>query len=339
MKAEESKRFVIVSIFITVALVIMALGIFTLGGQQKRFGKSVEVKAIFDNVSGLKQGNNVWFSGVKIGTVKSIVLYNQSQVLVTMNIEEESQKYIRKDALARLGSESMIGNKMVEIVGGTMQVAAVTDNDVLRVETALSTDEILETFQENNKNLQAITTDFKAVSAQIAKGQGPVGKLISDSAMAQQFEAIMGNLERVSATTALASASLNQFTTRLNNKNGLVNTLLTDTTLFDELYTSAQKLQEATGSASKLAKNLEVTSQRFNEENNAIGLLFNDTTFARQMRGTMGNLEKSAETLNEDLEAIKNNFLLKGYFRRKAKREAKQADKERERLEREAQGK
>ncbi|RZA00868.1 MAG: MCE family protein, partial [Moraxellaceae bacterium] len=198
MKAEESKRLVIVSIFITIALVIMALGIFTLGGQQKRFGESVTIKAIFDNVSGLKQGNNVWFSGVKIGTVKSIELYNQSQVMVTMNIEEESHKYIRKDALARLGSESMIGNKMIEIVGGTMQMPVVSENDILRIETTLSTDEILETFQENNKNLQAITTDFKAISAQMVKGEGPVGKLISDSVMAAQFLAITANLERIS---------------------------------------------------------------------------------------------------------------------------------------------
>src|SRR5687767_8187332 len=223
MKTEESKRFVLVSIFITLAIAILVAGIFVLGGQQKRFVKSVKVYAVFNDVSGLKTGNNVWFSGVKIGTVKEIQLMGNKQVRVNMNIEEASQQFIRKDATVRLGSESLIGNKIIEVVGGTAQVPPVENNDRLHVEKTTDTDAIMATLQENNQNLVQITSDFKTVSRQLAQGKGTVGALLSDSAMAQKFDAIITNLHQTSVTTAKASSALAQFSGKLNQKNGLAN--------------------------------------------------------------------------------------------------------------------
>ncbi len=102
MQETETKRNVSVGIFIFIGLVIFIIGIFTLGGQQKSFVKSLRVNAVFNDIGGLKPGNNVWFSGVKIGTVKTIKFYGNSQVEVSMNIEQSAREYIRKDASAKL---------------------------------------------------------------------------------------------------------------------------------------------------------------------------------------------------------------------------------------------
>src|SRR5687768_9556780 len=122
MKAAENRRFVMVGIFVFLALIILITGILILGGQQSKFGKNVRIYAVFDNTHGLKRGNNIWFSGVKIGTVKEIKFSGISQVEVAMDIDADAQKYIRKDAKVRLGSESMIGNKIIEIFGGSPQI-------------------------------------------------------------------------------------------------------------------------------------------------------------------------------------------------------------------------
>ncbi len=61
-----------VGVFIFIGLAIFIAGIFTLGGQKKTFEKKIEVRALFTDVGGLQEGNNVWFSGVKVGTVKKI---------------------------------------------------------------------------------------------------------------------------------------------------------------------------------------------------------------------------------------------------------------------------
>src|SRR3954462_501696 len=115
MKSTKNSRAVIVGIFILLGIAILIITILTLGGQHKTFEKSVTIRAIFDDINGLQKGNNIWFSGVKIGTVKRISFFGSSQVAVDMSIEEASQQYIRKNAKARISSEGLIGNKIVVI--------------------------------------------------------------------------------------------------------------------------------------------------------------------------------------------------------------------------------
>jgi phospholipid/cholesterol/gamma-HCH transport system substrate-binding protein len=79
MSTDSTKRNVTVGVFVLLGIIIFVAGIFVLGGQQKRFTKSIKIIAVFSDVGGLKAGNNVWFSGVKIGTVKRISFYGAAQ--------------------------------------------------------------------------------------------------------------------------------------------------------------------------------------------------------------------------------------------------------------------
>ncbi|WP_242929242.1 MlaD family protein [Pontibacter vulgaris] len=327
MGSAENKRSVIVGIFVFIAIIIFVAAILTLGGQQKRFVQTVKVRAIFENVEGLKTGNNVWFSGVKIGTVKSITIAGQSQVEVELTIEEAAQKFIHKDAKARLASESLIGNQIIEILGGTPTAPQIQNGDLLQTEAGLNTDDMMATLQENNKNLQAITGDFKQLSAGLVNGKGTVGALLTDSTMATNFRTILAGLEKTSVNTARASAALSQFTAKMNTKDGLANQLLTDTAVFNQLQSSVAQLKQATTAASDITSNLKTTSAKLNSTDNAMGVLLNDEKFAGQLQRTMGNLETSTKKLDENMEAIKSNFLLKGYFKRQAVRDAKKAEK------------
>ena len=124
MSTATNKRSVIVGIFISIGIIIFLVGVFTLGGQQKTFSPSVTITALFDDVSGLQQGNNVWFSGVKIGTVKKISFFGNSQVKVLMHIDKKAQDFIRKDAKAKIGSDGLIGNKIIVVYGGTQTATA-----------------------------------------------------------------------------------------------------------------------------------------------------------------------------------------------------------------------
>jgi len=327
MSSTDNKRSVIVGIFVLLAIAIFVAGIFILGGQQNRFVKNVHVKAIFDDVAGLMPGNNVWFSGVKIGTVRSIDFYGKSQVAITMNIEEKAQKYIRKDAKARISSESLIGNKIIVLFGGSTNAPAVVEGDLLEAENPLDTDDMMEKLQENNRNLVGITGDIKVLSDRLVKGEGTMGAILGDSVMADNFRSIVQNLQKASSTTVRASGALAQFTNKLNNQEGLANQLLTDTAAFSQLKRSMAELERTTATATEIANNLKQTSQKINNNNSAVGVLINDETFANQLKQTMSNLESSTSELGETMEAVQNNFLLKGYFKRKAVRDARNAEK------------
>src|SRR5687768_8965286 len=125
MNREKSKRAVIVGLFVTIGLLILLVGVFTLGGQRKTFSPSIQVQAVFDNVNGLQKGDNVWFSGVKVGIVKTVEFNGNSQIRVKMHIDRKAQEFIRKDAKAKVGAESFIGNKLVVIYGGTPEAGAI----------------------------------------------------------------------------------------------------------------------------------------------------------------------------------------------------------------------
>lgn len=111
----------------------------------------MKVTALFDDVSGLQVGNNIWFSGVKIGIVNKLLFYSKSKVAVTMKIDIKSQQYIRKDATNfKIGTDGLIGNKILVIYGGTSSSNEVNEGDTLGVEKTFSSDDMINMLQENN---------------------------------------------------------------------------------------------------------------------------------------------------------------------------------------------
>ena len=323
MQVTDNRRKITVGIFILIGLVILVIGIFTLGSQKKTFVKSFNVNVVFDDIQGLKTGGNVWFSGVKVGTIKKIQFYGTAQVQVFLSIEEEAHKYIHKDASASISSDGLIGNKIVVIDGGTPSFPFIQDGDRLRVDSTLSTDQIMKTFQENNQNLIAITSDFKTISANLVAGKGTAGTLLSDDQMAQDLKAVVSNLKTTTLAADRMVEELNRFANTLNTKGGLANKMLTDTVVFARLQASVNELQKASRSASTLAQNLNTASSKLNQTDNPVGMLLNDQQSAEQVKQILINLEKSSYNLNEDLKALQSNFLFRGYFKRKAEEEKK----------------
>src|ERR1700739_3784528 len=98
MKTINISRAAIVGIFILIAVAIFIITVFTIGSQQKAFTKTISVSAIFNDIQGLQEGNNVWLYGVKIGTIKKISFYGKNEVQVNMNIDKSAQSHIPGDA-------------------------------------------------------------------------------------------------------------------------------------------------------------------------------------------------------------------------------------------------
>ncbi|MCK8493601.1 MULTISPECIES: MlaD family protein [Spirosoma] len=332
MSTESTKRSVVVGVFVLLGIIIFVAGVFVLGGQQKRFTKSIRLIAIFKDVGGLKAGNNVWFSGVKVGTVKRVTINSNAQVEVDMDVEQSSQQFIRKDATAAISSDGLIGNKIVVIAGGTNSHPEVEEGDRLQTQAALSSDQILETLQENNNNLLRVTNDFKELVGNLRKGKGTVGAVLTDSMVADNFKRAMVNLERASVNTAKITGSVSQFASRLNTPGTLANELVSDTAIFRRLSRSAGRLENAATSADVAVGNLRRTtdnfnraSEKLNNNNTPLGVLLTDQETANNLRTTLRNLNTGSALLNEDLKAAQSNFLLRGFFKKKAKADAKRS--------------
>ncbi|EOZ99268.1 ABC transporter, permease component [Indibacter alkaliphilus LW1] len=312
----DNKKSVIVGIFVLIGIAILVTGIMTMGGQQKKFVKSISLNAVFDDVAGLQVGNNVWFSGVKIGTVRRVNFYGDSQVEIIMNVEEKVREFIRKDSKATIGSDGLIGNKIIVIYGGTTQAPSVEDGDRLQAEMPLDTDKMMETLQENNMNLVTITDNLKVLTSKIAEGQGIVGTVMTDSLVAENFKNILNNLERASVNSNRMISEMNKFASNLNKEGNLFNDLATDRELYKSLQSSIEELKSTAANANQLTGDLTEVTAKLNDKDNTLGMMLNDPEFADRLKQTLIYADSSAINLNRGLEALEYTWPFRRGFKR-----------------------
>jgi phospholipid/cholesterol/gamma-HCH transport system substrate-binding protein len=324
MNESPNKRAVIVGVFVIVGLVFLLSGVLIVGNLRETFNRKMELVSLFDDISGLQPGNNIWFSGVKIGTVSSLNFHGKSQVEVDMNVAIKAKKYIRKDAKVKISSDGLIGNKILVIYGGTDAFAEVQDGDTLSVEKTFTSEDMINTAQENNKNILAITTDVKAITKKLAAGEGSLGKMLHDSLMYTNINTAILSLQKASAKAQQLVGSLADFSSNLNKKGTLANELTTDTVVFKSVKASVLQLQQMADTATVFIANLKKAGSN---PKSTVGVLLHDEESGARLKETIKNLESSSKKLDEDLEAAQHNFLLRGYFKKQAKAAAKDSIK------------
>jgi phospholipid/cholesterol/gamma-HCH transport system substrate-binding protein len=326
MATSKNRRGIIVGIFIVIGLGLLVAIILVMGGQRKTFSTSITISAVFNEISGLQEGNNVWLSGVKVGTVRKISFTPDSKVQVRMSVLESMQPYIHKDAKAKVGSESLIGNKIIVLTGGSPHAPSVEDGDVVGTIVPLNTDEMLNTLQTNNQNLLSITSDLKTLTARLNAGEGSVGKLLHDETLVNTLQATLNRLNAAAAHANTLTSDISAYTAKLQAKGTLANDLVTDTVVFRRIRQTAIQLQEIGQTVQQVTDNLNKASNSINNSlgssSTPLGVLLNDPAVAADLKGTFTNLNSGSKKLDEDLEALQHNFLLRGFFKKKEKAKA-----------------
>ena len=333
MKMDSNKRMVTVGIFVLVGIIIFIAAVLTLGGQKKTFEKKSTLKAIFKDVNGLQEGNNVWFSGVKVGTIQNISFTADAMVEVVMSIQTKAMKYIKKDARAKISSEGFIGNKIVVIFGGGAHTPAVSEDDVLAIDSGLSTDEMIATLQQNNKNLLDITGNIKTITERLMNGQGSAGKILSDDKLANELQAAVTGFRIASAQVQRITSDVASYTSQLQSEGSLTNKLIHDTVFYSRLKSTAAQIEQASvtikessDNIKRITGNIENVSRRLDSTGSPVGVLLNDEEAGKNLKITLENLQSGSKKLDEDLEALQHNFLLRGFFKKKEKQKQKEKD-------------
>lgn len=257
--------------FVLLGLVLFAVTIYFIGKNKNLFASTFHLKSQFKNVSGLKVGNNVRFSGINIGTVKNIEFLSDSAVVVNIIIKEEVQKYIKTDAQASIGSDGLMGDKVLTISPGTSSNNIVKDNATLVSTKAVEIEDLMKGLQKSVDNAGIITAELAIFTTKMNNNNGALSKLMTDEKFANSLTKTLGNLEN-------SSNNFSTFTKKMNNKNGVLNKLVND---------------------EKLGKSIDST----------------------------------VINLNETVKAAQNNFLLKGYFNKKKRAEAKKKKEAEKQLE------
>ncbi len=276
-------------VFISLGIAVFILAIYFIGEKQQLFRSTFRLNGEFKDVAGLQAGNNVRLSGINVGTVENVSIVSDTSVKVEILIDENTRKFIRKDAIASIGSEGLMGNKVLIINPGTGGKRIIENNDIIATTQPTDMDEIMKSLKTTIDNSASITGDLAKISTNIESGKGTIGRLMMDKEWRQNFEATIINLKEGSDGFKV-----------LMDKSGEV-----DSILF--------AMKSTMGYTANITADLAAITNSLQSGEGTIGRLFMNTSAAENFDSTMINLKEGSAELKLLLKKAQDSWLLGGF--------------------------
>ena len=198
METHSQKFKVRLGLFVAGGLTLFVLAIFIIGKQKNLFNPVIKLTTTFYNISGLQVGNNIRFSGINVGTVDNIVIINDSTVRVHMLIRKDVREFIKADCIVAVGSEGLIGDRILIISQGSTDAPLVEEGQQLDSVEPVETDAIMLSLSVTAVYAEVISKQLAEIMFKINSGEGTLGRLIQDTIIAENFDQTMVNLKRSS---------------------------------------------------------------------------------------------------------------------------------------------
>lgn len=310
-------------LFVMAGLTFIIFSLYMVGKNRSLFGSTFTVYATFSNVNGLVAGNNVRFAGIDVGTVHRVEIQNDSSILVTMIIDRRVQKHLRQNAVATISTDGLMGNKLININPQPGQAPPLEERTVLRSRTPVETDEMLRTLNTTNDNIFAISDNLREITGKL-NSNNSLWTLLSDTTLALEIEQSVRDIRRTSSHAEEFTASLKAMAEDLRHGDGLVADILEDTTAVKSLNDALASLERTTNNAEVLTENLKVIVDQIQNGKGTAGILLADTVWAQKLHNSIQNVEEGTAKFSENMEAMRSNWLFRGYFKKMEKQAAKE---------------
>lgn len=320
--AKETSKNIRVGLFVLIGTGLLIFSLYLIGQKQNLFGSTFELKAQFHNVNGLMRGNNVRFTGIDVGTVKSIEIIDDSTVSVSMIIETKVREFIKKNATVVIGTDGLMGNKLISINSNEGNSPPVEDGDMLKVKVVKGTDEMMRTLSVTNENVNDISVQLKQI---VSKFNSPntLWSVLMDTTVADNVKQAIVNIKLTGERTAIITGDLTRIIKYVKDGKGTIGALLTDTSFSTQLHQSIVNIKLISDSLAYVTGDLHYITNNVKNGKGAVGTLLMDTTFVSNLNKTMVNAKNGTKAFDEDMQALKHNILLRKYFKKKAKEEQK----------------
>lgn len=210
MKATTSQKLKI-GIFTFIGLLVLVLAIFFIGNQKNLFSSTFGVYGTFKNVNGLQVGNNVRFAGINVGVVESISIVNDSTVRVDLTLSNTVKKFIKKDSKMSIGSDGLMGDKLVVIApGGVKSTEEIQPGGQLASVNPLDVDRIINKLTKVADNAETLTAGLSSIVDKVNHGKGSIGRLLNNDKLSRDLEGTVSQAKTTIATVHKTSATLNE---------------------------------------------------------------------------------------------------------------------------------
>ncbi len=286
-------RSVRLGIFVFGSLLLLSIGIFFIGRKQLMFGHTYRIYAQFDSVAGLPNGAEVRLGGVPEGTVDAITLPQspEEKVTVAIDLNSSTRDLLRKNSVASIQTEGLLGSKYVRISSGSGNSAPLHDGDTIATVPPLDlsdlvykSDAILSSTYEAVKNVNATSADLKAITSKVNRGEGTLGELINDRTIGQQILSTVQSIRQ-------SAVSIDSIAAKINSGNGPLGTLLNDKQM-------AQQIKTAVANTSQATTDMKAIVAKVNSGQGTLGSLINDPEVNRHLQATLSNLDQATANLH-----------------------------------------
>lgn len=251
-----------VGVVITLALCTLFIAIFFAGGIEKILSPKVKLKAQVQNVKGLREGAPVWVSGVEVGSVESIKLHPEYGTIVTLSINKKTLGYLRKDSEASVMTMGLLGDKYVELSGGTAEAEPLKPGDMIKGTTVIELKDVMEASASSITKMSDFINKLDHLVTKIERGKGTIKLLLEDPSLYNKLVATTSSLEEISRKIKessgtlhkliedpslynrmlSATSSIEEFSIVLNQRQGTLRRLAEDPELYENLNKATQQL-------------------------------------------------------------------------------------------------
>jgi len=273
-------------IFVSLGILIFILAIYFIGEKQQLFRSTFRLSGEFKDVAGLQAGNNVRLSGINVGTVENVIIVSDTSVKVEILIDENTREFIRKDAIASIGSEGLMGNKVLVISPGTGGKRIIENNDIIATAQPTDMDEIMKSLKTTIDNTANITGDLAKISTNIESGKGTIGRLMMDKEWRQDIQSTIVNLKEGSVG----------FKTFMEQTNELDNILV-------RLNKTIDNTANITYDLSKITNNIQ-------SGEGMVGKLLMDQSMGQNLDSTLINLKNGLAEFEIFMKKAQESWLL-----------------------------
>ena len=305
---------------ITTALALFTVAVYLIGSKQNMFGESFMISAVFKNVNGLQTGNNVRYAGINVGTVDRITIVSDSTVEVSMKINNEVRKFIKKDAFASIGSDGLVGNMLVNISPGSGDQPPVDHLDRITSFSRTDTDDILSTLSSTNENIAILSRNLLTMTQHINEGQGTITALLRDTALLNSLKNSLSNLELTTANSVKIMVKLDDFARGLEDNDNLLNLMMNDTVNASKITSIISELNSSSHNLNQVTKELKRATSALSQGVGPLNTLLYDSVVSNDLKISISNIKEGTVLLNENMEAMRHNFLFKKYFKEQNKK-------------------
>ena len=304
---------------ITIACLALLVAVFFAGNIEKMFSPKAELKVAFRDVRGLRRGAPVWIFGTEVGSVRNIHLDPVHGAIVTISLNKDALRFLKKDSQASIMTMGLLGDKYIELSAGSPQGEPLQPGEIIKGTEPIQFSQLMETTGVAIEKMGDFINKLDIIVTKIEEGQGSLAKFFTDPT-------IYNNLKKSTET-------LSQLLEDIKNSEGTLKMLIEDPSLYKKTVTTissieefSRKLNEGSGTLKKLIEdpelygNLNQAASRLSsilggiEKGKGVaGALIGDEELAKELRDLLLELRKLSFELEGLAKDIKEHP--KKYFK------------------------